>query len=68
MVWTDDPVRDYESYDRERYRRLSRYPKCDCCGERITTESFYRIKDENLCEACLDYYREDTEDYIREDE
>lgn len=69
MAWTDDPVRDFIAYDRECQRRLSRYPKCDCCGEYITEETFYYIEKQKVCEECLDlHYRRDTDDYIQEDD
>lgn len=69
MAWTDDPVKDYIAYDRERQRNLERYPKCDCCQEYITEEKFYFIEGKNLCAECLDYlFAEDTEKYIREDD
>lgn len=68
-MWTDDPVRDAYAYERECQRRLSRYPKCECCDKYIVSDGFYRIGDENVCEECLEsYYRVKTENYIREDE
>lgn len=69
MAWTDDPVADFHAYDRECQRNLERYPKCDCCQERITEAKFYYIEGKNLCEGCLDYlFAEETEKYIKEDE
>ena len=68
MAWTDDPVRDSYGYERVCQRRLSRHPKCDCCGEYITEDRFYRIEEQNLCEECVDHlYAEDTEDFIEGD-
>lgn len=68
MAWTDDPVRDFDAYDRECCRKISRYPKCDHCGEYIVSDGFYLIGSDNVCEECLDkYYRVYTENYIEEE-
>ena len=67
MAWTDDPVRDFDAYDRECQESLEKLPKCDHCGKYITDEFFYDIDGEYVCEECLDkLYKVYTEDYMEE--
>ena len=57
----------YDEYERERERRLEKYPKCDCCDNHITDEHFYNIDGTFICEACLNSeYRKYTNDYIED--
>lgn len=65
MYYTDDPVRDFLSHDREQARELERLPVCSECGERIQDEFCYEINDELICESCLKHnHRKCVEDYI----
>ena len=67
MAYTDDPVADYEAYDRENQAWLEKHPVCDMCGEHITDEHFFLINGEKVCEECLnDHYRQDTDDYMED--
>jgi RNA polymerase-binding transcription factor DksA len=66
MYRTDDPARDFENYDRDRQRRLERYPMCECCGERIHSEKLYYIDGRFFCEECIDDCHEWTDKYIEE--
>lgn len=60
MIWTDDPVRDYDRYCSDLEERMKRLPVCDCCGERITDEYYWVIKGTRYCERCLRDFRHDT--------
>ena len=33
---------------------LERYPKCDCCGEAITTDTYLHVFGRNVCRDCMD--------------
>ena len=63
MYRTDDPVRDFENYDREQQRRLERYPICECCGEHIQDEKLYYIDGRFFCEECIEDCHRYTEDF-----
>lgn len=62
--YTDNPVADFERYDRKQQSKLAMLPVCSECGEPIQDEYFYLINDENICEQCMkDNYRKCTEDF-----
>ena len=65
MIYTDDPVRDFEEHDREEQEWLERRPICDICGEHIQDEHFYIIEGDYICPECLEGYKVRTEDYER---
>lgn len=44
MFYTDDPIRDFERYDREQARQLEQLPKCEC-GRTI-------FDYDTICEEC----------------
>lgn len=52
MMWTDDPIRDWDRYCEEQDAILETYPKCDHCGERIT-DVVYEIGNELFCGDCI---------------
>ena len=57
----------WESYERDREKRLERLPVCDCCGEHIQTDYTYKIDGSYICEHCMnEYFRINTEDLIGE--
>lgn len=65
MLYTDDPIRDFEMHDAEQTRRLERLPVCVECGEHIQSEEYYMINDEPMCRECLDLnHKAYVEDYI----
>lgn len=67
MYYTDDPIADFERYDRDCEREMQRLPVCAECGERITDDDCYEINGEIICTECLnDNYRRSTNDYIEE--
>ena len=64
MPWTDNPVADYHRYCDEQERQMEKLPKCHCCGERVTDETYYDIDGEILCEECLNNkYRKWVDDF-----
>lgn len=57
----------YARYEDEVERTRKKYPKCDCCGERILDDYFFNIDGTYYCEACLfDEFRKKTEDYMED--
>ena len=64
MPWTDDPVADFHRHDAEQEKRMAKLPLCDCCGNRVTDETYYDIEGKILCEECLtDKYRKWVDDF-----
>jgi non-homologous end joining protein Ku len=35
MYYTDDPIADFDRYDKEQQERLEQRPVCSVCGEHI---------------------------------
>ena len=65
MMWTDDPVKDYERYDAQRCAELERLPVCDECGNPIQDEEYYEFDGTLICEECLiDNHRKRVDDYL----
>ena len=63
-MWTDDPVADYEAYDRQRAAELDKLPKCSECEEPIQDERFYLVEGKKYCKSCMEDFKEWTDDYI----
>lgn len=62
MQYTDDPVADYEAYDREQQRWLDKCPICAHCKQHIQDEEYYsfnldgEIEPTIICSDCLRDY------------
>lgn len=64
MFYTDDPVKDYENYDRAQAELLERLPVCSECGEHIQDEHCYEFGGELICPDCVENnHRKNTEDF-----
>lgn len=64
-MWTDDPVADFDRFDRMQQKELEQRPVCADCGEPVQEDYFYLINDEVICTNCLESgYRKPIEDYI----
>jgi hypothetical protein len=64
--FSDDPVADFNRYDRDQQRQLERLPVCEGhkCGQRIQDDIYFDIDGEILCEECMiRKYGRRTEDY-----
>ena len=62
MIFTDDPVADFERYDAEQQALMDELPVCDYCEEPIQDNYYYEIGNECLCENCLnEQFRKDVE-------
>lgn len=65
MILTDDPLADFDRYDRQQEEWLNSLPVCDCCGEPIQDEYCYEINGDLICEDCLDmHFRKAVDDII----
>ena len=62
MLRTDDPLTDFDQYDRECYEDEKLFPVCDICGERIADDYYLRIGDMIIHEGCAE--RHSVESYI----
>lgn len=59
MGWSGDPLRDYESYERDVERTASRLPTCFYCGEPIWGDFVFALDDRKcVCEDCAEGYEE----------
>ncbi len=61
---TDDPIRDFERYDREQTERIKKLPRCSECDNPIQDEYGYYINDEWICPECIEQYRKPIEEDI----
>ena len=65
MIFTDDPVADFERHDAEQQKQLDKLPTCSICGEHIQDYYSFEISNELLCEECMnDLYRVHTDEFI----
>lgn len=62
MVRTDDPFRDFDEWDREQNKKLSRLPVCAWCGEPIQSEKALCIEGEWMCSMCEEEHRRYVDD------
>lgn len=51
---TDDPVRDFDLYDRDQNEWLNRRPVCSGCRDRIQEGHAYEVRGRYYCEECQD--------------
>ena len=56
----------FEEFEEEQSRKEERFPKCDCCGKRITTVKFFNVEGTYICPECIEDFIVDTEDYMEE--
>lgn len=65
MSYTDDPLLDFDRFDREQQKRLDRLPVCADCGEAVQDDHYYLINDAVICPDCMESgYRKEMDDYI----
>lgn len=54
MYYTDDPIADFNRWDRERQREYDRLPKCKGCGEGVYPSDAVCIDDDYYHSDCFD--------------
>lgn len=64
MLFTDDPISDYDRYCNEQQKKLDRLPECSECGEKIMDEYCYEVNGEYICERCMQDHRKAVEDIV----
>lgn len=61
LAWSDF----WESFDRDKTNRLKDLPRCECCGEPITTERAFYHHDLWYCLDCeLEFWDAIREDFL----
>ena len=64
MMFTNDPIADFNAWDSEKERRLARAPKCAECGKPIQEDRLFDIDGELYHVKCFENnYLKWTEDY-----
>ena len=64
MYRSDDPVADFERWNADQEKELSRLPKCIDCGEPIQDDYLFDINGDLFCEECMKAnFKRWTEDY-----
>ena len=54
MPWTDDPVADFEAFDRKLAEELKKFPTCELCGEAILQEMAFNKDGFWICDKCFE--------------
>lgn len=50
---TDDPIADFNRYDREQAMERRKLPRCCECGARIYDEEAFIMDGETFCRDCI---------------
>ena len=53
IMFTDDPVHDFNMQEEENYKWIQSRPKCCWCGEPIQEEYALRLDGEWMCDKCV---------------
>ena len=62
MLYSDDPLLDFDRHDRQQAKRLQQLPECDYCHKPIQDEHYFEINGDVMCERCLvDNFRKDVD-------
>ena len=65
MRWTDDPIADFDQWDREQNEWLEKRPICADCDEPIQDDHYFDINGEAICPDCMEgNYRKEIGDNI----
>lgn len=59
MLFTNDPIADYERYSSKQEKELEKLPRCSQCHEPIQQDDAVYINDEYICDKCLEDLRVD---------
>lgn len=52
MYYTDDPIADFDRYDRDQQKWLDSRPRCYYCEEPILTDACYVVNGHRYCLDC----------------
>lgn len=65
VMYSDDPIRDFEERERRRQRWLDSLPVCSECGYPIQDEECFEINGELICPSCMEEnHKKRTDDYV----
>ena len=65
MYYTDDPLADFDRWDRAQNEAAKKLPVCADCGDAVQDDHFYLINDAVICPDCMESgYRKEVDDYI----
>lgn len=65
MIFTDDPIADFERNEAEKEEWLMKLPTCSCCGEPIQDEKAVYYNDQWCCKDCsFDFLEAIMEDFM----
>ena len=66
MIYTDEPVADYDRHCFEQQKQLETLPKCCECDKYIQSDECYEFEEGYICPDCLkDNHRKWVEDCVR---
>ena len=60
LYYSDDPLLDFERWDRDQVKLLEELPVCADCEEPIQDESAYYINGDWICKDCMSTYERDV--------
>lgn len=64
-MFSDDPLLDFDRYDRQQTEELKKRPVCSYCGDPIQDDFCYEINGEYYCKDCLDmHFRKAVDDLV----
>lgn len=65
MFYSDDPVKDFENYDREQAKQMRELPVCADCDEPIQDDICFEFNGEYICPYCLiAFHQKDVRDCV----
>jgi formylmethanofuran dehydrogenase subunit E len=56
----------FDEYEADQERKEKKPPKCDCCGNRITTYKFFNVEGTYICPSCMEDYIVNTDEYMED--
>lgn len=56
----------FNEYEARQQAQEEKYPKCDCCGGRITTDKFFNVEGTYICLDCIEDFKVDTDEYMED--
>ncbi len=54
MMYSDNPLRDFEQREAEHEAWLATRPICEECGERIEDDGYFAVDGKIYCKECME--------------
>lgn len=65
VIYSDNPVKDFERFDSIQADELSKLPICNCCGEPIQQDKAIYYNDQWVCRECeSDFWMDIRDDFL----